>query len=403
MRAFNIRTTVFLYLAGMVAIHIAILWNVRHMIWKGYSDFTIYYCAGTMLREGLGHELYNDQEQFKVQRQFSPEVATRLGALPYNHPPFEAVLFVPFTYLPYPWAFVLWDVLNMGMLGGLSFLLGPHLPQFQNYAGSLWVLVSVAFFPIFFALLQGQDSILLLFLYTLVFVELAKGRDARAGGWLALGLFKPHLILPFALFMLFCRKGKLWYGLLLVGAAVGLLSGAVVGWHGLRLYPHYVLQLEATMARGAIVPSDMPNLRGVLYLLLGRDHVGLVVALSACIFLFAVWQGRRIATANSFHWLFALAVVTTLVVSYHSLGYDLSILLLPILLVLAEMPYAVKDWPGWLTICAVAALFLSPLQLFLLLRLNRLALMGWAVLLLMLGTAAASSKLPANKGFRRAL
>ena len=397
MKALSIKTTIAFYLAGMVVVHLAVLWNVRQMIWKGYSDFTIYYCAGTMFRQGLGHELYNDQEQFKVQRQFSPEVATRLGALPYNHPPFEAVLFAPFTYLAYPWAFMLWDFLNLAMLASLPTLLRPYLARFQNCSGPLWLLAGLAFFPVFFALLQGQDSILLLFLYTLTFVDLAKGRDARAGVWLGLGLFKPHLIVPFALFMLLWGRKRLWYGLLLVGAGLGLLSGTVVGWETLRSYPHYVLQLEATMARGAIVPSDMPNLRGVLYLLLRGQHVGAVAAaLSVCLFLFAVWRGRHVATANSFRWQFALAVVATVVISYHALGYDLSTLLLPIVLVLAEIQAEARDWPVWLIICAIAVLFFSPLQLFLLLRLNRLALVGWAVLLLMSGIMEKISKLSAG-------
>lgn len=160
------------------------------------------------------------------------------------------------------------------------------------------------------------------------------------------------------------------------------------------------------MARGAIVPSDMPNLRGVVYLLFrGGPHVGAIaIALSACIFLLALWQGRKIGSASLFPWQSALAVVTTVIVSYHSLGYDLSILLLPILLVVGREPGAsrFREWPGWLIIFAVAVLFFSPLQLFLLLRSNRLALVGWAVLLLMVGIAGQISRLPASRDSCRA-
>src|SRR5271154_1674634 len=246
MKAFHIRTTIIFYFAGMVVIHLAFLWDVRPMIGKGYPDFTIYYCAGTMVRQGLGRELYSAVAQFEVQQKFSPEVATRLDALPYNHPPFEAVLFTPLTYLPYPVAFVIWDALNLAMLAALPFLLRTHLPQLQNYPGPLCVLASLAFFPVFFALLQGQDSILLLFLYTLGFVDLARSNDARAGGWLGLGLFKPHLVVPFVLFMFLCRRRKVLYGFLRVAAALGLFSAAIVGWQGLISCPRYVLHLEAT-------------------------------------------------------------------------------------------------------------------------------------------------------------
>ncbi len=391
MKALNVRTTVFVYMAGMVVVHLAVLWNLRQMIRKGYPDFTIYYCAGTMVRQGLGRDLYSDATQLKVQLEFSPDVATHLGAVPYNHPPFEALWFTPLTYFSYPGAFILWDLLNLTMLMAVPFLLRSQLLSPQDFSWPLWVAATLAFFPVFFALLQGQDSILLLLLYTLGFADLAKGNDARAGGWLGLGLFKPQLVLPFVLFMLLCGRRKMLYGFLPVAAALGLLSAAIVGWHGLTSYPQYVLHLESAMARGAIVPSDMPNLRGVLYLLLrGGPHVDVIaVTLSVCIFLFTAWQGRKIAGGSMFPWQFALAVVTTVIVSYHSLAYDLSILLLPIVLLVHELrkESLPREWSGIVIMVAVAVLFFSPLQLLLLLRSNRLALVGWAVLLWMVGIA----------------
>jgi len=401
MKALNIRTTIFFYLAGMVVIHLAVLSSLKQMIRMGYPDFTIYYCAGTMVRQGLGHELYNDVAQFKVRREFLPEAANRLGKSPYNHPPFEAVFFAPLTYLSYSRALIFWDLVNLAMLMALPFLLRPQLLSLQNFSWPLWILACVAFFPTFFALLQGQDSILLLFLYTLGFVDLAKGNDTRAGGWLGFGLFKPQLVVPFIFFMFLCGRRKMLYGFLPLAAALGLLCAAIVGWQGLSSYPQYVLHLEATMARGAIVPADMPNLRGVLYLLLpGVLHVDVVtVTLSVCIFLFTVWQGCKIGTGkigrvkigsgSLFPWQFALAVVTTVIVSYHCLGYDLSILLLPVVLLVHELRKEShpREWSGVVIMVAVGVLFFSPLQLLLLLRFNRLALAGWAVLLWMVGIA----------------
>jgi len=324
-----------------------------------------------------------------------------VGALPYNHPPFEAALFAPLTYYSYLRAFILWDVLNLAMLMALPFLLRPHLLSLQDFSWPWWILAGVAFFPIFFALLQGQDSILLLFLYSLGYVDLAKGNDTRAGGWLWLGLFKPQLVMPFLLFMFLCGRRKMLYGFLPLAVALGLISAAIVGWQGLSSYPQYVLHLEAAMARGAIVPASMPNLRGMLYLLLpGDSHLDVInLIFSVCIFLFAAWQGRKIGTVKTgglkvgsrslFPWQFALAVATTVIVSYHSLGYDLSILLLPVVLLVHELMKEgrPREWSGIVTMVAVGVLFFSPLQLLLLLRFNRLALVGWAVLLWMAGIA----------------
>jgi hypothetical protein len=401
MKASKLKFAVFVYLAGMVAIHAAVFWNMREPLRQGYSDFAIYYGAGTMVRQGLGHQLYDAGAQFRIQREFSPDVAIRLGALPYNHPPFEALLFVPFTYVPYASAFVLWDLATLAMLVALPFLLRPHLRGLQDYAWPLWLLTSLGFFPIFVALLQGQDAILLLFLYTLAFVCLKKNRDVAAGGWLALGLFKPHLVLPVVLLLLVQGKKKVLFGFLPMAAILALVSATIAGWQGTVLYPQYVLRLETNMAGGAIVPSDMPNLRGVLSVLLhGSPSVGIVaLVLPIGVFLFSVWQCRLALTENSFNLKLCLAMVATIVVSYHLLSYDLSLLMLPLLLLANELPGAGGwgRWPGVLIVAAVSALFFSP-GLILLMQNHKLALMGWAVLLLMAGIAGQISLRKPQRG-----
>jgi hypothetical protein len=400
LKASTLKSAVFFYLSGMVLIHAVVFWSVRESVRKGYSDFTIYYSAGTIVRQGLGRQLYDNLIQFRVQQDFAPEVAIRLDALPYNHPPFEAVFFAPFTYLSYPSAFALWMLANLAMLISLPFMLRQKLHHLRRYPVAFWVLASLGFFPIFFALLQGQDAILLLFFYTLAFICLQENRDVFAGGWLALGLFKFHLILPFIILLLVQGRKKVLYGFFPIAAVLALISAVIVGTEGMLHYPHYVLRLEETMAKGAIMPSDMPNLRGVLYLLLhGHSYVGAVaLVLSVVVFFFAAWWCR--AGTNRVDLKFSLNVVATLLVSYHCLGYDLSILMLPILLLANELlgEGTVRGLPNLLTIAAIAVLFFSPLQLVLLTRSNRLALMGWVLLVWLFGIAGELSSRSKSRG-----
>lgn len=386
----KLKFAVFSYLIGTVAIYAAMFWNVRESIRKGYPDFTIYYCAGTMVRQGLGHQLYDEATQFKVQREFSPEVANRSAALPYNHPPFEAALFVPFTFVAYPWAFALWDLANLAMLASLPFLLRPHLPQLQNYSWPFWALTSLAFFPIFITLLQGQDAILLLFLYAVAFVCLKKNRDVWAGGWLALGLFKPHLALPLIFLLLVQGRRRILAGFALVAAILVLVSIAIVGKQGMELYPRYVTQLENTLARGAIVPSDMPNLRGALSILFSTEShmASAVLVISLALLLFTAFKCRKIDQNNLFDLKFSLAALATVLVSYHALIYDLSVLMLPVLLLADELPRKGKSaWRRTLMMVAAATFFIPPLQLVLSMRSHRSALLGWVLLLWLLAVA----------------
>jgi hypothetical protein len=390
MKIIRAKPAVVLYLTGLVLIHIAVFWNLRHMVRKGYSDFTIYYSAGQIVRQGLGHQLYDDQTQFRVQQEFAKEVSIRQGPLPFNHPAYEALFFAPFTYFSYPAAFALWDLVNLVMLAALPFLLRPHLPKLQSYSWSLWMLAMMAFAPIFFALLQGQDAILLLFLYALAFVSLKNHHDIWTGGWLALGSFKFHLVVPFVLLLLVQGKKKVLFGFVAGASVLAVLSFAVVGRDAMMSYPNYALHLEATEG-GGISPSAMPNLRGLLDTLLAPNpHLATVVLiLSLGAILFTAWQCYGNEKFNLFDLKFSLAAFSTVLVSYHAMDYDLSLLMLPTLLLANELLGEGKSrqWPAWLMTCAGVVLFFSPLQLLLLLRYGHLALMGLAVLLCACGIA----------------
>ncbi|MFY9744225.1 MAG: hypothetical protein WAK21_19655, partial [Candidatus Sulfotelmatobacter sp.] len=85
---------------------------MRQRIARAYPDFTILYTAGKLLREGAGGQLYGPQAQLRVQEKLA-EIPHRRGPLPYNHPPFEGLIFVPLALLPYGWAFTAWDVLSL--------------------------------------------------------------------------------------------------------------------------------------------------------------------------------------------------------------------------------------------------------------------------------------------------
>jgi hypothetical protein len=269
--------------------------------------------------------------------------------------------------------------------------LAPHLSQLQKYPWPLWVLASVAFFPIFAALLQGQDAILLLLLYALAFVCLKGNRDVLAGGWLALGLFKPQLLLPLVVLFLVQGRKKILSGFLPIAAILLLVSVAIVGKEGMPLYPHYVMHLENTLARGAIVPSDMPNLRGALAIFFPGTPphiVAVILVISLGLLLFTASECRKVFGKNLVELEFSLAAIATVLVSYHALIYDLSVLMVPVLL-LADELLAGKRWGRHrvLMMVAMATFFLPPLQVILSIRNQWAGILGWVLLLWLYGIA----------------
>jgi hypothetical protein len=365
------------FLLAMVLCHGAMLLEMLPMLRSGYQDFTIFYTAGRLVRSGQTADLYDLSAQYRTQQEFAPDVHIRRGALPYNHPPFEALLFLPFTFVGYPLAYALWTVLNLAMLAIALAMLKKQFAELKKFSALFLSLAAVGFFPIAIALIQGQDAILFLLISVLGLVAATKGRDVAAGALLALGLFKFHLILPLLL-VVAVKKPRVLIGFAPVALLLAGTSVAMVGWHGAADYVRFVLQLERRGA-GAVV-SDMPNLRGLIANLASARIPSpwiavLTLAISLAVMVIALRRARKI---DSIPQLFALATLTTILVSYHALPYDLS-LLFPSSLFL----FAASDQPEtdrhrldpWL----LALLFLTPLYVLLWLHWNQFS---WYVLVL---------------------
>jgi hypothetical protein len=376
-----------IFVAAMITVHLFFLWRVRDGIERGDPDFTVFYTAGRMLRQGLGSYLYDARAQRVVQAEFAKDFDVRRGPLPYIHPPFEALVFLPFTYLPYLHAFVLWNLLNLGMLFGVGLVMRRWLPSLRGFSVVEWVWLSLAFFPVFANFHQGQDAILLLLLITLSFHALDRDADFLAGCWLGFGVFKYHLILPLALILALWKGRKLFSGLAVISAAEVAISCALVGWRGLVQYPAYAWRVVSEPAFGGIPPRQMPNLLGlfggwfcfsgsrwVLPAVVGACSVGLMIAVA----------GLRgvIHEKARFRLGLACAVIASLLVGYSTNSYDLSLLVVPLSVV---FDYGIQAGPGDFAkrrrlLVPALPLLISPLWFFLWMRWERLNLMGLLLL-----------------------
>jgi alpha-1,2-mannosyltransferase len=380
------------FLLATAIVHGWMFFSLRREIVTGYPDFTIFYTAGKTVGEGRGRQLYDLETQLALQRSFAPEVKHREGALPFNHPPFEALLFVPLAGLPYVTAYLVWAIFNVALMLGFWILLRPRLPGLHEILPVLPLLAMFAFFPMIIALLQGQDSILLLFLYGLAFSALARGRAFVAGVCLALALFKFQLVLPLVFVLLVRRQWKTLAGFSVTAFGLLLVSAAVVGWNGVAAYPGFLLRLNQSAAQAAIDSRGMPNLRGLVEGLLhlaGVPALLLVVTLSIALEALMV-RWWRVQPAQKFALSFALCLAVTTMISYHLFVHDLSLLMLPILL-LAELLVAgqIIGPARRLLIASLALLFLTPLYAVLQFWLRQANLMVFVVAMFAAGIALA--------------
>jgi Glycosyltransferase family 87 len=368
-------------------------WQDRDLVRKGYPDFTIFYSAGKMVRAGQASSLYDERAEFRTQQEFAPDVGIRHGALPYNHPPFEALLFVPFSLLPYFPAYLAWNAVNLLLMGLALAMLRRPVPIVQTGPLWLWMLGAIAYFPIFVCFLQGQDMLLFFFLLVLAFGCLKGGTDFWAGCWLGVGVFRPHLILPLAIILLFSRRRNAVLGIACSAAVASAASIVVVGWREFFDYPKYVWKLEQMMGRGAIVPHDMPNLRGLAAIFFQDGHfaaLSLIAAGSVLLIVLAIWLFRRSERTGHLELGFSAAVLVTILVSYHAFMYDLALLFLPVLLLFDKARPKLRNEilrAPWESMASVAVLWCTPLLMLLLLRLGHLNFLTPVLLLWLWGMA----------------
>jgi len=375
------------FLAGMFVMHAVLFWQLHDKLRVGYQDFTIFYSAGRILASGLGPHLYDGDLQFRVQREFASEVYIRQGPLPFNHPAFEAALFVPFAKLPYFEAYLLWDLLNLLVLLALPLLLRRHVRLLQQAGTGFWLFVALSFFPVFVVLLQGQDVLLLLLLFALAYVAMKQRRDFAAGCWLGLGLFRFHAVLPFILILLFRKKGRLLLGFVLVAAALGFASIALLGWHEAITYITYLWRVENTTGLSSIVPSLMPNLRGLVDTLMPgqapqvlRNAVIAILSLAALLLVARLWRSSDRGELLDLG--FSLALLATLLASYHAYEHDLSLLLLPMLLIASRCPPNLPNLrKRWMLLAPMLVLFLTPLHMVLFFHWDMACLLALVLLL----------------------
>jgi glycosyl transferase family 87 len=359
----RIRRLALLFLAGMLVIHVGVWWSARKQLQAGYQDFTTFYAAGRILSSGDSSRLYDSALQRQVEQEFAPQPVSHKGLLPYLHPPIEAVIFLPLAKLPYFDAYLLWDAISVLAMAVALLILRQHLPRVRGEPAWLLILAGMAFFPVFTALLQGQDDILLFLFFALSYSAMKRNSDFAAGCWLGLATFRFQIVLPLILILVLRKAWRTLSGFTLVAGLMGLASIAVVGWQAALHYPSYVMQ-TSRIAVGPIVPELMPNLRGLVDVVSGHPDsypvsIGITVLLSAGL-LWVVSKRWKTSLPDLVDLSWSLGIIAALLASYYTYLYDLSLLLIPVLLISNYRRSESENDVAWLALGPMLVLFVAP-------------------------------------------
>jgi alpha-1,2-mannosyltransferase len=294
----------------------------------GTGDYLAFHVGATLVREGLGEDLYD----FEVQREVQEEVlgGARRWRQPYLNPPGLAIALAPATGLPYAWAFRLFTLAMVISFAGTVWLGGVSLPRIAAIplGGVTATLLAAGYLPVALTMFGGQNTVLTMFLLSGVFWGIRSRRSGAAGAFVGLLSYKPQFaLLPG--FLLLARGD--WHA---VSAALGVgvvhyLVGAIfVG-------PAWPLEMLAALRMHA--PLELAHGGAQHFSITATFHHLLPGTAASALSLLAValavslvwWQGRRMDPGNArFPAFFGSVIAATMAISPHLQYYDAGLLIL---------------------------------------------------------------------------
>lgn len=328
----------------------------------GHTSFRQLYTAGYMVRTGHARELYD----YDTQKHFQDQLVSRETVLmPFIRPPFDALVFVPFSFLSYPSAYVAFLVLSVILLVVAVRLLRPWTDNLRASRRLLPLAIFASFVPVAAALMLGQDSILLLTLLSASMYVLNEEQDFAAGALAGLGLFKFHLLIPMALLMLCWKKFRFVGGFSLTAAALALISVVVASPRQIVFYARSLLNIGQggngsahELLRYPLPITMMASVHGLVNGLSSTPSTTRTVVTVLLVLSILAWVAIAVPKNCLAQWMVPIASTTAVLVSYYLFIYDLTLLLLP--LVFALNRAATRDKRDRLLSAAGVLVFLAP-------------------------------------------
>jgi hypothetical protein len=345
---------------------------------RGPVDFVSTLTGATIIREGNGRLLYDQQAQHNAQDLvLSPLPPGKL--LPYNHLPFEAFLIAPMLDIPFPLIFAFWTM-AAGLAIGVSLGMLDGAQPVSRPVGWVMSMTACSYLPLIRSLMLGQNTPFVLLGLCSTYVAVKRGQPFWAGASLLLVALKPQVLPVVLLLMLLQRQWKalLSFAGLLLAFSVALMPTLGVGWP--LDYIRLLVGVAGWKDVGAIDPAIMHNWRGLFTNLFGGQLAGLVTpfyvlaSLASIGLLVWAWLRSREAIervrlqtySEGWDLMWALAVIVAVVTSLHLNPHDLALLIFPAWIIGA---YAMSgEWSRpvsttWLVLLWVGYL-LPPLTLY---------------------------------------
>ena len=205
------------------------------------SDFLHFVAPAQIVREGNGYLLYDVSTNFQAQRTLlGPEL--RISILTFRNLPFVTLIFLPFTFLSLLTALRLFGVINIVLIIFTTVLFRRYISKTPTI---YLFTILFTFIPIIETLKNGQLSIFLTLLISVIYIFSTQKKDLWVGIMASLLLIKTQFVI-FSPFLFLISKDKRTFflgymrGVLIIFLASSLIAGPGFWLH----YPKYLLETE---------------------------------------------------------------------------------------------------------------------------------------------------------------
>ena len=291
------------------------------------SDFTAFYTAGLLLREGHPATAYDVRAEAAVRDRLIAPVHD--GNIPFDNAPPAAALIAPVTLVPLDAAYRVWTLAMLAVLVAaivIALRAAPWPEAMTSSSRAATGVIALAGAGTWLMFIQGQWGAVTALGLAIAYRDWRRGHRLRGGLVLALaaGIAKPHLALGIAAFAVGWRQRRV-----LVGGAMGVLvlaacSLVLVGPGGV-----------AAWVSNAVTQSALWDLRpmvsviGIFGSWLGQTAsahaLGVAGTAGACAL---AWRAGVLVRRKPAGFDIALcaAVLLSLVGAPHAYGQDLAVL-----------------------------------------------------------------------------
>jgi hypothetical protein len=223
----------------------------------------------------------------------------------------------------------------------LSLLLMGCWLWFAQTLGEQALVLASLFWTSALGIAFGQDCVLMLVLAVISYHLHSKGRDGWAGVALAMALYKYHVLLLVGPAILLGRRRRMFAGFSVVAGVEALVSIVLVGPAGISAYVSLLFRKDLE----GLYPSPqlMPNLNGLLtnFKLASTPAVITLSGVTVACVAIAAWRAPW--------WrCMAAGIAGSMLIVPHVFGYDLTVLLLGLLLAVksseSKLTRAVAFW-----------------------------------------------------------